>query len=179
MKNVEKYNNDDVIPFESIGQQIFVIRGQKVMVDRSLAILYGVTTRHLNRQVKRNIQRFPIDFMFQLTREEKSELVPKWYQLQSLKHSKSLPYAFTEHGVAMLASILNSEQAIKMSLIIIKTFIKLRQFVSTHKELAIKIAELDKKIEHHDEDIIAIFNAIRKLMQEEDNPKKKIGFLRN
>ena len=117
--------------------------------------------------------------MFQLTKEEKSELVPKWHQLEALKHSKSMPYAFTEHGVAMLASILSSERAIKMSLIIIKAFIKLRQYLSAHKEFAVKISELEHKIERHDEDIIAIFTAIRRLMQEEEKPKKKIGFLRD
>jgi len=174
---VEKSNSSHVIASESIEDQIIVLRGQKVMIDRSLAVLYGVSTRHLKRQVRRNIDRFPEEFMFRLTKEEKNQLVPNWHQFRTLKHTKSPPYAFTEHGIAMLASVLNSELAIRMSIIIIKTFIKLRKIIVSHKELASKLAELEHKIGRIDQDILAIFNAIRQLMKEEEKPKNRIGFL--
>ncbi|MCX5727035.1 MAG: ORF6N domain-containing protein [Candidatus Saganbacteria bacterium] len=155
-----------------------MIRGQKVMIDRDLAELYDVETKYLNRQVKRNIDRFPREFMFQLTSREKEELVTNWHRFDSLKYSSTLPYAFTEHGVAMLASVLKSGRAVKISIYIIKTFVKLRQMLSTHKELAQKLAELERKVEAHDGGIKSIFEAIRQLMQPEEKSKKKIGFLK-
>lgn len=163
---------------EVIEQRIFLIRGRKVMLDRDLAELFGVKTKHLNRQVKRNIRRFPEEFMFQLTKKEKDELVPIWHQFKKMKHSYILPYAFTEHGVAMLASVLNSERAIKISIIIIKTFVKLREIISTHKKLAYKLNELERKIEKHDGAIQDIFEAIRQLMAVPEEPKRRIGFHR-
>ena len=147
------------------------------MVDRDLAELYGVETKYLNRQVKRNKQRFPREFMFRLSEGEKDELVTNWHRFKSMKHSSVLPYVFTEHGVAMLASVLNSGIAVKISITIIKTFVKLREVLSTHKELAYKLAELEHKIEKHDEDIQAIFEAIRRLMAPPPiEPKPQIGF---
>jgi hypothetical protein len=146
------------------------------MIDRDLARLYGVETKHLNRQVKRNIERFPEEFMFQLTLEEKRELVTNWHRFASLKHSSTLPYAFTEHGVAMLASVLKSERAIKISIHIIKTFVKLRQLISTHKEVERRLNELERKIEKHDVDIQEIFGVIRQLMAPPEEPKRRIGF---
>ncbi|MFA6320871.1 MAG: ORF6N domain-containing protein [Candidatus Omnitrophota bacterium] len=158
-------------------KRIFLIRGFKVMMDRDLAELYGVKTKHLNRQVKRNIHRFPKEFMFQLTRKEMDELVPIWHQFKSMKHSYVMPYAFTEHGVAMLSSVLNSEKAIKINIGIIKTFMRLREVISTHKELAHKLAELERKIDKHDADIGLIFEAIRQLMEPPpEQPKRQIGF---
>jgi phage regulator Rha-like protein len=115
--------------------------------------------------------------MFQLTKEEKDELVPIWHRFKSLKHSSSNPYAFTEHGVAMLASVLNSDKAIKISIFIIKIFMKLRKIIATHKDFASKLTELERKIQSHDEDIITIFRAIRQLTIEETKPKNRIGFL--
>ena len=166
-----------IVPHEVIEKRIFLIRGQKVMIDRDLAELYGVTTRNLKRQVRRNIQRFPKEFMFELTKEEWDELVPIWHQFKKMKHSYILPYAFTEHGVAMLASMLNSEKAIKMSIIIIKTFVKLREIIRAHKELAHKLSELENKIEKHDVEIQSIFEAIRQLMAPPPEPsKRRIGF---
>lgn len=159
-----------------IEQRIFLIRGQKVMVDRDLAELYGVETKHLNRQVKRNIERFPEEFMFQLTFEERNELVTNWHRFRTMKHASTLPYAFTEHGVAMLASVLNSERAVKLSIHIIKTFVKLRELISTHKELANKLSQLERRIEKHDEEIRTIFNAIRQLMSPPVKPQRQIGF---
>ena len=167
----------DLIPQEKIEQRIFVIRGRKVMLDRDLAELFGVKTKHLNRQMKRNIRRFPEEFMFQLTKEERDELVPIWHQFKKMKHSYALPYAFTEHGVAMLASVLHSDRAIKMSIIIIKTFVKLRQILATHKELAYKLRELENRVGKHDSDIQAIFQAIKQLLEPPPAKEKKvIGF---
>jgi len=166
----------DLIPQETIEQRIFLIRKQKVMVDRDLAELYGVETKHLNRQVKRNIQRFPDEFMLQLTIEERNQLVTICHRFKTMKHSSSLPYVFTEHGVAMLASVLKSDRAVKISINIIKAFVKLREMLSTHKELAHKLAQLERKIEKHDDEIKLIFDAIRQLMTPPEPKMKKIGF---
>ena len=146
------------------------------MIDRDLAELYGVETKYLNRQVRRNIQRFPEEFMFKLTTEERNELVTICHRFSTMKHSSALPFAFTEHGVAMLASVLKSERAIKISISIIKTFVKLREIISTHKELAYKLSQLERKTEKHDTEIQAIFEAIRQLMTPPEKPKHRIGF---
>jgi phage regulator Rha-like protein len=166
----------ELIPYEIIKQRIFLIRGRKAMIDRDLAELYGVETKYLKLQVRRNIQRFPEEFMFQLTIEETKELVTICHRFKTMKHSVSLPYAFTEHGVAMLASVLNSERAIKISIAIIKAFVKLREILSTHRELAYKLKELERKIEKHDAAIEEIFEAMRRLMAPPEEPKRKIGF---
>lgn len=166
----------DLIPYEEITQKIFIIRGQKVMLDSDVAELFGVVTKQLNRQVKRNIQRFPPEFMFRLTRQERDELVPIWHQFNKMKHSYVLPYAFTEHGVTMLASVLKSERAIKMSIIIVKAFVKLREIMSAHKEIAFKLKELEDRIEEHDTDIKGIFEAIRQLMGIPEAGKVVKGF---
>lgn len=163
---------------EDIEEMIFHIRGQRVMIDRDLARLYGVETKHLNRQVRRNRERFPEEFMFQLTEEERDELVTNWHRLNPLKHSPSLPHAFTENGVAMLASVLNSERAVKISIHIVKTFVKLRRWVVTYKELASKLNELEARVEDHDEEIRSIFEALQKLINPSrpEKPKRRIGF---
>ena len=161
-----------------IEERIFLIRGHKTMIDRDLAELYAVETKYLNRQVRRNLDRFLAEFMFQLSIEEKDELVTKCHRFNTLKHSVSLPYAFTEHGVAMLASVLNSERAVKISICIVKTFVKPREIIGTHKELAHKFEQLERKVEKHDGEIQAIFEAIRRLMVPPAEPKKtKIGFI--
>jgi len=166
-----------LIPNEVIEKRIFIIRGQKVMLDSDLADLYGVKTKNLNRQVKRNIKRFPKEFMFRLSKKERDELVPIWHQFKQMKHSYALPFAFTEHGVAMLASVLNSEKAIRISIFIIKAFVKLREMITTNKELAYKLTELEHKIGKHEDDIQLIFEAIRKLMEPPpEKPKPLIGF---
>lgn len=159
-----------------IEERIFLIRGCKVMIDRDLAELYAVETKNLNRQVRRNIQRFPKEFMFRLTEKEKKELVTICHRFKTLRHSTVLPQAFTEHGVAMLASVLKSERAIKISIGIIKTFVKLREIVSSHKELLYKLSKLERKAEKHDTEIYAIFEAIRQLMTAPEKSKQKIGF---
>lgn len=166
---------EKLVTIDTIEQLIFLIRGQKAMLDHDLAELYGVETKHLNRQVKRNIQRFPAEFMFQLTKQEKKQLVPIWHQFKTRKYSSALPYAFTEHGVTMLSAVLNSEKAVAISILVVKTFIRLREIIASHKEFAEKLKELEHKVNMHDKDIIMIFQAINKLMQPE-KPKQIIGF---
>ncbi len=164
---------------EDIEQMIFLIRGQRVMIDRDLAVLYGVETKHLNRQVKRNRERFPEEFMFRLTPEERNELVTNWHRFKTLKHSYSTPYAFTENGVAMLASVLNSERAVKISIHIIKTFVKLRRWVATSKDLARKLEELETRVGEHDEEIRLIFEALHELInprEPKEKPRRRMGF---
>ena len=166
---------------EAIESKIFIIREQKVMIDRDLAILYGVSTKRLNEQVKRNIQRFPKDFMFTLSLHEKNELVAICDRFITLKHSTVFPYAFTEQGVAMLSSVLNSERAILVNIQIIRTFTKLRQILYTHKDLQQKIDELihahGGKLKEHDQQIQAIFDVINQLVAPPEDSKKKYGFL--
>jgi len=168
-----------VVTHASVEGMIFVIRAQKVMIDRDLAELYEVETKHLNRQVKRNCDRFPDEFMFPLTKKEKNELVTNCHRFNALKYSTSLPYAFTEHGVSMLASVLRSERAVKISIYIVKTFIRLREFISAHKELTDRMKELEGKVGRHDEDINVIIDIIKKLMQEPKRVKKALGFMSN
>ncbi|MDI6803485.1 MAG: ORF6N domain-containing protein [Bacteroidota bacterium] len=165
-----------IIPVGLIEQRIFIIRGLKVMIDRDLADLYAVETKYLNRQVKRNKDRFPSEFMFKLTKKERNELVTNWHRFDTLKHSYVLPYAFTEHGVAMLASVLKSERAIKMSIMIVKAFVRLREFLATQRELSKKIHILESKIDTHDKEIHSIIEAIRQLLQPPEKPKREIGF---
>ena len=162
---------------EAIEEMILLIRGCRVMVDRDLAKLYNVETKYLNRQVKRNIERFPPEFMFQLNAGEKKELVTNWHRFATLKHSSVLPYVFTEHGVAMLASVLNSQTAVSISIDIIKTFINLRRILFTHKRLALRLNQLEKRMAQKDTEVQAIFEAIRELMEPPpDKRKPKIGF---
>lgn len=164
-----------VMPQEVIENKIFLVRGKKVMFDRDLAVLYGVETKFLNRAVKRNIERFPEDFMFQLSKEELASL--RFHFGTSTRGGRRyLPYAFTENGVAMLSSVLNSERAIHVNIQIMRTFTKLREMLATHKELAHKLAEIERKIERHDDEIKAVFDAIRGLMTPPEPKKKKIGF---
>jgi len=159
-----------------IENRIFLIRGQRVMVDRDLAQLYEVTTKALNQAVKRNKSRFPVEFMFRLTIKEKNELVTICDRFKSLKHSTSLPYVFTEHGVVMLANVLKSDQAVRVSIMIIKVFIRLKELISSHKGIFYKIGELEQRIGRHDKEIQAILEAIRRLMREDEKPKGRIGF---
>lgn len=146
------------------------------MVDRDLSQLYGVEVKQLKRQVRRNIDRFPNDFMFELSKEEYKSLRSHFGTLKRGEHSKYLPYAFTEHGILMLSSVLNSKRAIHVNIQIMRIFVKLRKILSTHKELAYKLSELERKIEKHDGEIKTIFQAIRQLMAPPEKPKKKIGF---
>jgi len=146
------------------------------MLDTNLARLYGVPTKRLNEQVKRNRDRFPQDFMFQLSAEEKTEVVAKCDHLASLKFSPTHPYAFTEHGAIMLAAVLNTPRAIEVSVFVVRAFVRLREILSTHKALAGRLDELEKRIASHDEHIRTLFQAIRQLMAAPERPPKKIGF---
>jgi hypothetical protein len=153
------------IPVERIEKAILLVRGQKVMLDRDLAELYGVETGALNRAVKRNIQRFPEDFMFQITDEEAERLrCQTGISNRGRGGRRYLPYVFTEQGVAMLSSVLNSERAIEVNIAIMRVFVRLREMMATHKELAFKLAELEERLEGHDEQIQNVFEAIRQLM---------------
>ena len=178
----------EIVPMDAIARKIYLIRGQKVMLDVDIAELYDVPTKRLNEQVKRNVDRFPSDFAFQLTAEEwrslkiqKDELDRSQIATGPQKHRdpRFLPWVFTEHGAIMAATVLNSQQAVAMSVHVVRAFVKLREMLSTNKELAHKLSQLENKIERHDGEIKAIFNAIRQLMASPPETKKrKIGFKR-
>ena len=153
-----------LIPTEHIEGRIFVIRGHKVILDSDLAELYGVPTKVLIQAVKRNIKRFPSDFMYQLTRQEVANLRSQIVTSKGRGGRRYFPYVFTEQGVAMLSSVLKSERAIQVNIAIMRAFVRLRQILSTHKELAEKLAELEAKVSKHDKEIQAIFEVIRQLM---------------
>jgi len=179
---VERTKKEETLIIKDVGSLIITIRNQKVIVDRDLAEIYGVETRRLNEQVKRNPDRFPEDFMFQLTKEEADFWARSRSQIAILKRGKNikyLPYAFTEHGTIMAANVLNSPQAVRMSVFVVRAFVKLREMLATHKELAHKLAELERKLQNHDESIRSLVVAIRQLMAppEPEPPKKRIGFL--
>ena len=167
----------NLIPPEKIENKIFFIRGKRVMLDRDLADLYGVTTSRFNEQVKRNIDRFPEEFMFQLTREE---AYVSRSQIAILKHGQNIkyfPYAFTEQGVAMLSSILNSKRAIQVNIQIMRTFTRIKQIIAGNKELAQKLVQLEGRIDKHDGEIKSIFQAIHQIMNPALNkPKRRVGF---
>jgi len=165
-----------VVPIEIIATKILEIRGKRVMLDRDLAQLYGVATRRLNEQVRRNRERFPEDFMFQLSKEEVANLKSQ-FATSSWGGTRKLPYVFTEQGVAMLSSVLNSERAIKVNIQIMRAFVKLKELLLTHKDLAIKLEALERKYVNHDKKIKAIFDAIKKLLESKPvEQKRKIGF---
>ena len=157
-----------------IEHAILLIRVQRVMLDRDLAAMYGVTTGNLNKAVRRNLSRFPGDFMFQLTADEASR-----FQFGILKKGmniKYLPYVFTQEGVAMLSGVLRSPRAVQVNIAIMRAFVRLRETLSLHKELAHKLSELERKIENHDENIRTLFEAIHQLMTPPEQPHKEIGF---
>jgi hypothetical protein len=162
-----------VASVEHVEQVILLIRGQKVLLATDLAALYGVTTKRLNQQVKRNIERFPEDFMFQLTADEKDEVVANCNHLSNLKYSPTLPYAFTEHGALMAASILNSERAIETSIFVVRAFVRLRQMLASHKDLERKLESLE---ERYEERFQVVFETLDQLLTVQNKPKKKIGF---
>lgn len=166
------------IPNERIANRIFLIRGKKVMFDKDLAELYGVETRTLNQAVKRNIERFPSDFMFQLDQEETKiwQSVYSRSQIVILNQGRNIkypPFVFTEQGVAMLSSVLNSKTAIDVNIQIIRTFTKLREILSDNKKLSEKIEKMEMK---YDGQIVKIFDAIKLLVKEKEKPKNRIGF---
>jgi hypothetical protein len=162
----------EIIPSDIILSKIYFIRGHKVMLDKDLAELYEVGTRVLNQAVNRNIARFPDDFMFQLTADEFKNLISQ-IVTSSWGGTRKPPSAFTEQGVAMLSSVLNSERAIQVNIQIMRAFTKLRQMISSHDDLRKKIEAMEKK---YDEQFRIVFEAIKELLRIESNPKKKIGF---
>src|SRR5213080_949238 len=151
------------IPNELIDQKIYLIRHHKVMLDEDLAELYGVTTGNLNLAVRRNPKRFPADFMFQLNREETQALLLQNARAKGRGGRRTPPYAFTEQGVAMLSSVLNSDRAIEVNIAIMRAFVRLREILATHKDLARKLQDMEKKLGEHDEKFQVVFDAIRKL----------------
>lgn len=164
---------------ELVTQRILILRGVKVMLDADLADLYGVQTKVLNQAVRRNAERFPEDFMFHLTQEEKNEVVTNCDHLARLKFSPVLPCAFTEHGALMLGNVLKSDRAIEVSLIVVRTFVQLREMLSTNKELAAKLTELEHKVFSHDQAITGLINTIRQLMKTPEESSRPIGFTAN
>jgi hypothetical protein len=167
--------------------RILVIRGQRVIVDADLARLYGTTTKSLNQAVRRNRDRFPGDFVFQLTVDEKAKVVTVCDHLKKLRFSSTLPYAFTEHGAIMAASVLNKPLAVEVSVYVVRAFVRLREMLVTNAELARKLGRLEHKLElhagkliTHDETIAAILSAIHELMTPPESPKKpRIGFIQD
>jgi hypothetical protein len=187
----------EIIPADQIALWIRYFRGEKVLLDFDLATLYGVAAKALNQAVKRNRERFPNDFMFQLTAEEvlslrsqtvtssiqdtgNQEIVKNWSQnvTSSKKHggTRYRPYAFTEEGIAMLSSVLNSKRAVKVNIAIMRAFVKLRWALETNRELARKFSELERRVGKHDEEIATILEAIRQLMTPPEKPQREIGF---
>ncbi|OGQ06966.1 MAG: DNA-binding protein [Deltaproteobacteria bacterium RIFCSPLOWO2_12_FULL_40_28] len=166
-----------LISLEVIENEILLIRGQKVILDSTLAKLYGVTTKRLNEQVRRNKHRFPKDFMFQLIFQEVT-ILRSHFATSSLSWGgrRFLPNVFTEHGVIMAASILNTKRAIEVSVFVVRAFVKLRQMLATHKEMAHKLTELEKRLGTHDDAIRSLFNTIRQMMNPPEEKKQKIGF---
>jgi hypothetical protein len=161
----------DIVPMERIAGKIYLIRKTKVMLDRDLAEIYGVETRVLNQAVRRNIKRFPEDFMFELTRDEIMR-ISQIVTSSEIKYSKRV-HAFTEQGVAMLSSVLNSERAIQVNILIMRAFTQLRRMLSTNEELKKKIESMERK---YDRQFRVVFDAISQLIDTESEPKKKIGF---
>jgi hypothetical protein len=166
----------EIIPIARIAQAIFVIRGQKVMLSQDLAALYGVAVKALNQAVKRHATRFPADFVFQLTSEEFDNLKSQFVTSSWGGLRRALPYAFTEQGVAMLSSVLNSAGAVKVNIAIMRAFVKLRETLETNRELARKFSELEKRVGKYDEKIGTILEAIRQLMAPPQKPRREIGF---
>jgi hypothetical protein len=169
-----------MIPMERIAQGILLIREQKVMLDADLARIYGVSTKRLNEQVKRNRARFPADFMFALTRRERQEVVANCDHLARLKFSPARSNAFTEHGAIMAAAVLNSPRAVEVSVFVVRAFVQLREFSRTHKDIGRKLDTLERKVAGHDKAIAGLIHAIHELMIPPEPTKKKrpIGFMR-
>ncbi len=156
---------------------ILALRGQRVILDADLADLYGVLTKRLNEQVKRNVDRFPDDFMFRLTEEEKAEVVANCDHLQNLKFSPQLPAAFTEHGAIMVASILNSPEAVAMSVFVVRAFVQMRERLAANAKIIKRLAEIDKTLLEHDQALSVIWKRLQPLLAPPpDPPRRKIGF---
>lgn len=165
------------IPVEVIQKRICLVRGHKVMLDAQLAELYGVTTGNLNLAVRRNRKRFPADFMFQLTRKEADSLLLQFARAKNARGGRrTCPFAFTEHGVAMLSSVLNSDRAVQMNILIIRAFLKLREILATHKDLAARIAQLERNQKQHASVINVLAEEIDQMKRLPESPERRFGF---
>jgi phage regulator Rha-like protein len=175
---MKKLQNELSLPDEVIMNKIYLIRGHKVMLDRDLAELYGVETKRLKEQVKRNKNRFPSHFMFELTKEEDFVLRSQNATLKQGEHSKYLPFVFTEHGILMLSNVLKSEQAILMSIKIIDVFVQMRQMLVDNTELRLAIEEIRKKSDNNTKNIEVVFQYLDELIDKKENekPRKAIGY---
>ncbi|MEW6194910.1 MAG: ORF6N domain-containing protein [Bacteroidota bacterium] len=171
-----KTSNKSLLPTERVINRILVIRNQKVILDRDLALLYGVETRALKQAVRRNRKRFPYDFMFVLSKKEIDQMVSQNVIPSKSYFGGATPMAFTGQGVAMLSSVLKSERAIEVNILIMRAFVKLREIISTHKKVEEKLKELESKLKEHDHQIIQIIQVINQLITPTDSSKKKIGF---
>jgi len=170
---MKKKAPQSVIPVERIARSIYLIRGEKVMLDQDLAELYGVTTARLNEQVKRNMDRFPSEFAFQMSQNEFDSLMSQIAISKTGRGGRrKLPWVFTEHGVAMLSSVLRSKRAVQVNISIIKTFIGMREMLATHKDLA-------RKVEKHDKEITALYEYLQKLLEPPKSSKQKIGYIKD
>ena len=172
--NLKKTNLSETVPARMIQNKIFVIRERKVMFDKDLAELYGVTTSALIQAVKRNINRFPNDFMYQLTRQEFIALISHFVISKRRGGTRKLPFAFTEHGILMLSSVLNSERAIQVNIQIMRTFTKLHELMMEHLDLRQKIEEMEKKYDHQ---FKVVFRTVKELLKPSQKPKRPIGFM--
>ena len=164
---------NNVVPIENLINKIIFLHGHKVMLDSDLAKLYGVETKMLKRAVRRNIDRFPVDFMFEISDDEYISLRSQFGTLKRGQHSKYLPYAFTEQGIAMLSSVLHSERAIKVNIAIMRAFVKLRELLLTNKELNRKLQKMEAK---YDKQFRIVFEVLKELMEKPKQPRKEIGF---
>ncbi len=173
-------HDGELIPSEHISQSIFILRGQRVLLDVHLAALYGVETRRLNEQVRRNRGRFPVDFIFELTDEEFANLMS---QIATSRSSwggrRKRPIAFTEHGAIMAATVLNSPRAVEMTIYVVRAFVRFRNVLASNRRLAQKLAELERKVASHDKTIVGIVKAIRQFMHPPLPKKRPIGFTAN
>jgi len=166
----------ELTELDSIGPKIRVIRGQRVLLDADLAEIYGVPTKRFNEQVKRNLERFPPDFMFQLTSEEVDNLRSQFATSSLWGGARYRPYVFTEHGAIMAASVLNSPRAVQMSVFVVRAFVAMRSIVLDYREILGKLEDIERRLGTHDQEIQSLFEAIHELMQPPDGPRREIGF---
>jgi len=167
------------LPDEVLMDKILLIRNIKVLLDSDLAELYGIETKRLKEQVRRNIDRFPKDFMFELSEKEHQLLKKQFVNRNRGKHSKYPPFAFTEHGGLMLSSVLNTERAVKVNIQIMRVYVRIREMINTHKDLILKMDQLELKVGKQDEKISIVFEYLRKFLDVKEKPRKKVGFKRS
>lgn len=170
--------NLNLVPMENVSRRILLLRGRRVMLDADLADLYGVTTKRLNEQVRRNCGRFPPDFLFRLTKKEKAEVVANCDHLAQLKFSHALPNAFTEHGAVMAASVLNTDRAVEMSVFVVRAFVQMRRFLVGQKNILKRLEAVERQVGEHDHAIRILLQTFRELMTQPAPPRGRMGFRR-